>query len=131
MSVKIRLAICVIFVLLFCWGLMDRFVGIAQEQKPGNTPPAKPTPDDGFGNVQVLKGVRDLLPTMHFIRASLGVRCDYCHVTETNKYRLDDKPTKVRAREMIVMTRQINEAAFGGKQVITCNTCHRGSPKPI
>jgi photosynthetic reaction center cytochrome c subunit len=32
---------------------------------------------------------------------------------------------------MIVMTRQINETAFGGKPVITCNTCHRGSPKPI
>jgi hypothetical protein len=67
---------------------------------------------------------------MHFIRTSLGVRCDYCHITETGKYRLDDKPTRVRAREMIIMTRQINETPFEGRQVITCNTCHLGSPKP-
>jgi len=32
---------------------------------------------------------------------------------------------------MIIMTRQLNEAAFNGRQVITCNTCHRGSPKPV
>jgi hypothetical protein len=111
---------------------MDRLSGKAQEQNPASPPPAaKPSPQNDFGNVQVLKGVRDLLPTMHFIRASLGVRCDYCHVTELNKYRLDDKPAKRRAREMIIMTRQLNEAAFAGRQVITCNTCHRGSPRPV
>jgi hypothetical protein len=32
---------------------------------------------------------------------------------------------------MIVMTRHLNETAFNGRQVITCNTCHRGSPKPV
>jgi photosynthetic reaction center cytochrome c subunit len=132
MSGKIRLAVCCLFGLIFCWSAMDRLAGNAQGQKTSNPPPtAKPTSQEGFGNVQVLKGVHDLLPTMHFIRASLGVRCDYCHVTELNKYRLDDKPAKIRAREMIIMTRQMNEASFGGKNVITCNTCHRGSPKPV
>ena len=132
MSVIIRLMISCLFLLLACWAGIDRFTGNAQEQKPASPPPAaKPSPQDNFGNVQVLKGVRDLMPTMHFIRASLGVRCDYCHVTELNKYRLDDKPAKRRAREMIIMTRQLNEAAFNGRQVITCNTCHRGSPKPV
>ena len=124
--------ICCLFLLFASWAGIDRFTGNAQEQKPASPPPAaKPSPQDDFGNVQVLKGVRDLLPTMHFIRASLGVRCDYCHVTELNKYRLDDKPAKRRAREMIIMTRQLNDAAFSGRQVITCNTCHRGSPKPV
>src|SRR5262245_32357425 len=132
MSVKIRVTVCCIFALLFCWSVTRRFVGRAQEQRPSNaSPTATPTQSNGFGNVQLLKGARDLLPTMHFIRASLGVRCDYCHVAENNKYKLDDKPTKIRAREMIVMTRQINDSAFGGKQVVTCNTCHRGSPKPV
>jgi hypothetical protein len=130
MSTRLRLAICCLFAIVSCWSGVNHFATHAQDQKPA-APAAKPTPDDNFGNVQVLKGVRDLLPTMHFIRASLGVRCDYCHVTELNKYRLDDKPAKVRAREMIVMTRQLNQAAFGGKNVITCNTCHRGSPKPV
>jgi photosynthetic reaction center cytochrome c subunit len=123
-------------VFIICFGfLLDRdqpATVSGQEQKPGSAAPVTtPTPDNGFGNVQVLKGVRDLLPTMHFIRASLGVRCDYCHITENGKYKLDDKPAKIRAREMIIMTRQINDTAFGGKQVITCNTCHRGSTKPV
>ena len=132
MSVIIRLMISCLFLFFACWAGIDRFTGNAQEQNPASPPPAaKPSPQDDFGNVQVLKGVRDLMPTMHFIRASLGVRCDYCHVTELNKYRLDDKPAKRRAREMIIMTRQLNEAAFNGRQVITCNTCHRGSPKPV
>jgi hypothetical protein len=77
-----------------------------------------------------LKGVYDLLPTMHFMRASLGVRCEYCHITDTGQYRRDDKPAKVRARQDIIMTRQLNETAYGGRQVITCYTCHHGSPKP-
>jgi hypothetical protein len=34
------------------------------------------------------------------------------------------------ARKMIVMTRSINEANFGGKVTVACNTCHRGSVKP-
>ena len=132
MSVKIRLAVSCLFALLFYWSLTDRFAGHAQEPKPAApVPTVRSTPDDGFKNVQLLKGVRDLLPTMHFMRASLGVRCDYCHITETGKYYLDDKPAKRRAREMIVMTRQLNEGAFGGRQVITCNTCHRGSTMPV
>src|SRR4030095_11765572 len=125
MSVIYRLMICCLLLLFACWAGIDRFTGSAQEQKTVSPPPAaKPSSQDDFGNVQVLKGVRDLMPTMHFIRASLGVRCDYCHVTELNKYRLDDKPAKRRAREMIIMTRQLNETAFQGRQVVTCNTCH-------
>ena len=132
MSTTIRLAIGLLFALSFCWAEIDRLGVNGQEQKPGAAAPATtPTPDSGFGNFQVLTGVRDLLPTMHFIRASLGVRCDYCHVAENGKYKLDDKPAKIRAREMIIITRQINDTAFGGKQIITCNTCHRGSPKPV
>lgn len=132
MSTKLRLVVCCLFAIVLCWAGIDRFTANGQEQKGSAAAPiATPTPDDGFGNVQVLQGVRDLLPTMHFIRASLGVRCDYCHVTETGKYRLDDKPAKIRAREHIIMTRQINEAAYGGRQVVTCNTCHHGSPNPV
>ncbi len=133
MSIKLRFAVCCLFVLIsFCFVLGRVAIGSHGQTPTAPQPTATPTPQsDGFGNVQVLKGVRDLLPTMHFIRASLGVRCDYCHITETGKYYLDDKPAKRRAREMIVMTRQLNQVAFNGRQVITCNTCHRGSPTPI
>lgn len=83
-------------------------------------------------NIQVLRGMpsSQLLPVMHFMRTSLGVRCDYCHVAENGKYWLDDKPAKQTARKMLQMVAEINKANFGGKTVVTCNTCHRGSTLP-
>lgn len=86
-----------------------------------------------FENLQVLQrdiSNEQLLSVMHFMRSSLGVRCEYCHVAENGKYKLDDKKTKLRAREMIVMTRKLNEASFGGQNVVTCETCHHGAPIP-
>jgi hypothetical protein len=84
-------------------------------------------------NIQVLKGLPNsqLITVMHFMRTSLGVRCDYCHVAENGKYWMDDKPPKQVARRMIEMTSEINKANFGGQQVVTCNTCHRGQTKPV
>jgi len=84
-------------------------------------------------NIQVLKGLHSsqLLPVMHFMRTSLGVRCDYCHVAENGKYWMDDKPAKQTARKMLEMVASINKDNFGGRPVVTCNTCHRGSPRPI
>ena len=84
-------------------------------------------------NIQVLKWMpsSQLLPVMHFMRASLGVRCDYCHIAENGKYWMDDKPAKQIARQHIQMTFDLNKAAFGGRTVITCNTCHQGQTKPI
>ena len=84
-------------------------------------------------NIQVLKGMpsSQLLPVMHFMRTSLGVRCDYCHVAENGKYWMDDKPPKQAARRMLQMVFDINKANFGGQPIVTCNTCHRGSIKPV
>ena len=98
-----------------------------------STPAPSPSPPPGSGlkNVQVLTGLFDVLPTMHVMRSSLGVTCDYCHVAENGQYWRDDKPAKRRAREMLRMVEQINRANFGGRQEVTCNTCHRGSPHPV
>lgn len=84
-------------------------------------------------NIQVLKGMPEsqLLPVMHLMRTALGVRCDYCHVAENGKYQLDDKPAKQTARRMIQMVFDINKANFNGETEVTCNTCHRGSTKPV
>ena len=100
------------------------FANSAQDDKPA---------EQANKNIQVLKGLPNsqLLTVMHFMRTSLGVRCDYCHVAENGKYWMDDKPPKQVARRMIEMTSEINKANFGGRQVVTCNTCHRGQPKPI
>jgi hypothetical protein len=84
-------------------------------------------------NIQVLEGLPNsqLLPVMHFMRTSLGVRCDYCHVAENGKYWMDDKPAKQTARRMIKMVFDLNKTSFDGQPVVTCNTCHRGQVKPV
>ncbi|MEK6407663.1 MAG: c-type cytochrome [Acidobacteriota bacterium] len=84
-------------------------------------------------NIQALKGLPNsqLLTVMHFMRTSLGVRCDYCHIAENGKYWMDDKPPKQVARRMIEMVSEINKTNFGGQPVVTCNTCHRGQTKPV
>ena len=84
-------------------------------------------------NIQVLKGMPEsqLLPVMNLMKSSLGVRCDYCHIAENGKYQLDDKPNKQTARRMIEMTLEINKTTFKGQTEVTCNTCHRGSTRPV
>lgn len=84
-------------------------------------------------NIQVLKGMPEsqLLPVMHLMRTALGVRCEFCHIAQNDKYWMDDKPTKQTARRMIQMVFEINKANFGGQPVVTCNSCHRGSTRPV
>lgn len=97
-------------------------------QAPVGAPPM----ESAFRNIQVLRGVpsSELLPIMHLMRTSLGVRCDFCHIAEDGQYQVDTRPQKQRAREMILMTRRLNESAFGSRTVVTCNTCHHGSVTP-
>jgi photosynthetic reaction center cytochrome c subunit len=83
-----------------------------------------------FKNVQVLKDLPpdDLFASMNFISASLGVDCMFCHVRPFDK---DDKDEKKTARKMLSMTIAINRQNFEGHREVTCNTCHRGSAKPV
>lgn len=89
-----------------------------------------------FKNIQVLKDIPadQLVPTMQFIAASLGVDCDFCHVGQTNgqeNWDKDDKRTKVTARQMIHMQMAINKDNFNGNTQVTCFTCHRASNDPV
>ena len=123
---NLRLAVCWFLVLLLSWSCVAQNSGTSAR----NSGQQAPQPVEAvFKNIQVLKGIpsTELLQIMHFIRSSLGVRCEYCHVAENGKYYLDVKKEKQRAREMIVMTQQLNQVSFGGANAITCNTCHRGS----
>ena len=92
------------------------------------TPPK--TAGQEYKNVQVLKDIPadELIPTMQFISASLGVECEFCHV-ERDKDK-DDKKTKKTAREMMRMVQAINQNNFSGQREVTCNTCHRGAIRP-
>jgi len=87
-------------------------------------------------NVQLLIGMSDvqLRQTMNFIRASLGVHCDFCHVVDDKTgwdFASDAKQTKRTARRMIQMVEQINQQNFEGSPAVACITCHRGSTRPI
>jgi len=86
-------------------------------------------------NVQILKGLSDLEfdRTMDFMRASLGVSCSYCHVSDGNNFDFasDAKREKVTARKMITMTMAMNKQFFDGRTEVTCNSCHRGSTRPV
>jgi photosynthetic reaction center cytochrome c subunit len=88
------------------------------------------TAEQQFKNIQVLKNIPadQLVPTMQFISASLGVECDFCHVERDMDK--DDKKTKKTAREMMRMMAAINQNNFSGEHEVTCNTCHRGAIHP-
>lgn len=94
-----------------------------------------PMAEDVFKNVQILKGipVDEFMGTMAFFSAALGMNCTDCHVEESGgswaRY-ADDNPLKQTSRRMMSMVSSINKTNFGGRQVVTCNTCHRGSTRP-
>jgi hypothetical protein len=90
--------------------------------------------EDVFKNVQVLKGipVDEFMGTMGVFTTSLSLCCGNCHTgagTSNPKWE-DDPPRKRTARAMISMVQDINKTRFGGRQVVTCWTCHRGQTSP-
>lgn len=87
--------------------------------------------EQAFKNIQVLKGLPSdqLIPSMQFISASLGVECEFCHLE--GAFDKDDKKPKLAARKMIQMMFAINKDHFDGRRKVTCNTCHRGSAHPV
>ena len=98
-------------------------------------PAAKPLmAEDVFKNVQVLKGIPadEFMGTMSAFSAALGESCETCHDGKDGwaSYALDTVPRKRTARRMVTMMAAINQANFGGRQAVTCFTCHRGADRP-
>jgi outer membrane lipoprotein-sorting protein len=102
----------------------------------GQTPPLDrpPRAEDVFKNVQVLKGlpVNDFMGTMGIFSAALGMSCEDCHRAGDASWDAyaADNPRKQMARSMIVMMAAINKTHFGGRQAVTCFSCHRGTDRP-
>jgi photosynthetic reaction center cytochrome c subunit len=106
----------------------------AQPGQAANAPAAPATEkkaEEQFKNIQVLKGIPadQLIPTMQFITASLGVECDFCHVQ--GAFDKDDKKPKQTARKMMDMMFAINKDNFSGHREVTCYSCHRGTTDPV
>jgi tetratricopeptide (TPR) repeat protein len=103
-------------------------------------------PREEFTNLQVLPkdiAPEDLRKLMGTFTRALGVRCTHCHVGEEGKphqkgdFAKDDKPTKLKAREMIRMTNDLNEKYLAKLAVrvdppirVQCITCHHGITQP-
>jgi photosynthetic reaction center cytochrome c subunit len=112
-------------------------VGAAQGPPAAQVPAPEhpPMAEEVFENIQVLKGMPmdQFMTTMGFLSASLGLNCTDCHVDESGgswaRY-ADDNDLKRTSRRMMLMVANINRANFGGRQVVTCNTCHRGFRRP-
>jgi len=90
--------------------------------------------DDVFKNIKVLKGltVDEFMGTMGLFSAALNVCCGDCHVGAggSNPQWDKDPPRKLVARHMVDVMNKINKESFGGRQVVTCWTCHRGTTPP-
>ena len=91
--------------------------------------------EDVFKNIQVLRGISvdEFMGTMGFFSAATGMNCVDCHTADSvsnwTKF-ADDTPYKQTARRMVLMVRTTNQANFGGKRMVTCYSCHRGSDQP-
>ncbi len=109
---------------------MDKEVSLAQQAEAQ----AEPLMEQKYKNIQVLKGLpaAQMRPLMNLIGASLGMRCDSCHVRNGNEWEFekDDKNNKKTARKMIQMTMDLNKNSFAGRTEVSCFTCHNGAGHP-
>jgi tetratricopeptide (TPR) repeat protein len=122
------------------------FASAQQAAQPAAQQQATPQPQPSAPpqNLQILPKDtprEQLLQTMQAFTQALGVQCNYCHVQKgrsgRNDMASDEKRTKLAARQMILLAREINEklpAALnkpaGQATRVSCATCHRGVPIP-
>ena len=134
MSIHSRTLVRIVLVLLLtACGLVVVLNRTSAQTPPAasqTAAPAELTVEQNHKNIMVLKGLPEsqLIPVMNFMGASLGVRCNYCHINNngTWDYASDEKGEKKSAREMITMVTGINKNSFRGNPEVSCYTCHRG-----
>jgi photosynthetic reaction center cytochrome c subunit len=105
----------------------------AQQAAPGQPPLVT---EQLFRNIQVLKGIPidTFFDVMGMFASSMGEDCTFCHLKESvfrHEAFGEETPRIRRARQMMAMMNGINEANFGGRPMVTCFTCHRGSNTPV
>ena len=114
--------------------------GALAAQPPGHWPP------DSLVNTKVIPRttpVIQVIGAMRDIAGALGVRCQFCHVGDEGMplehfdFAVDQKRTKLIARQMMLMVQEINPRidtipgrTSPGVQA-TCATCHRGASRPV
>jgi len=103
--------------------------------------PAMPNPNKVESpTVAVLTGltVTQFEQEMQGFVQAIGVSCGGCHMPKGN-FASDENPRKVKARQMIEMTKALNQQFFPDHKPaegestlgrVTCFTCHQGDAKP-
>src|SRR3984957_13091536 len=134
MTRKIVFALGIAGALLACGVLVDGVraqSGAAGPSTSATAPATEKKAEEQFKNIQTLKGIPadQLIPTMQFITAYLGVECEFWHVQ--GAFDKDDKKPKQVARKMMEMMFAINKDNFEGHREVTCYSCHRGSTDPV
>lgn len=107
----------------------------ASRNSSGEAEPQEKPVEQVQKNIKVLTGMpqSQLIPVMNFMAASVGRRCNFCHVNNQGQwdYASDNKPEKNTAREMIKMVLDLHKRNFPGASEISCFTCHRGQNNPV
>lgn len=82
-----------------------------------------------YENLKLLGAIpaNGLREVMYTFVASLGVGCTHCHIP--GKWSSDAKIQKLMARRMIEIRTGLQDDFFGGREVLSCWTCHRGEPQ--
>jgi hypothetical protein len=117
-------------------GIVLAVTGFSVTGQPrGPQAPSRPQmSEEAFKNIQVMKGipVDEFMGTMGLFSAALSVCCGDCHTGagSSNPKWDADPPRKQIARRMVQMVNTINRENFGGRQIVTCWTCHRGNETP-
>ena len=120
---------------LLCGSLVVCLLSVSLAARQAPAPGRSPMAEDVFKNLTVLRGipVDEFMGTMGFFASATGLNCTDCHVEESGgswaRY-ADDNALKQMTRRMVVMVQTINKTNFGGRQVVTCYTCHRGNSRP-
>ena len=108
-------------------------VGVLVHAQEGQKPTTQ-TSKEKYKNIKVLKDLpaADLIPYMHAYNTALGVKCDFCHVVNADHtgFEKDDKPMKGKAREMIVLVKDLNGKYKTVDKKATCAMCHHGQAEP-
>src|SRR5215469_17572958 len=120
--------------LFFIVALTAREAGSSKKSEERSTPKFLTVEQGGNKNIKELKGMPNaqLIPVMNFMSASLGVSCDFCHVSKDGQLdaAAEGKDEKNTARDMIRMVLDINRRDFKGEPQVSCFTCHAGQAVP-
>src|SRR5882672_3474081 len=110
-------------------------ISVATLRGQAPTTPRPPMAEEVFKNIQVLKGIPEdqFMGTMGIFASALGKNCTECHGQESGgnwALYAQDTPLKQTARRVVLMTKQINDANFGGRQLVTWYSCHHRAARP-